>query len=180
MSDLIDGLVTRLGSNSGLADGTEDASTPASPLHAEPSALVDTSTQAFRLIARLGSIQSALAGAAVKWPIQACRCRARDNSSGSPVPDEPQKYAGDGVGDPLIRMEYVHSSVSFLLIPIFDRVFSSCFPVSSILCHRCVFHCAWLTSFLLPYSLRHVVVKYRLCITHMLHTSPATGRTQIQ
>ena len=37
-----------------MADGTEDASTPASPLHAKPSALVDTSTQAFRLIARLG------------------------------------------------------------------------------------------------------------------------------
>ena len=51
-------------SNVGLSDdaqtesdagaGTDDASAPASPLHAEPSARVETSVQALRLIARLG------------------------------------------------------------------------------------------------------------------------------
>ena len=47
-------------SDAGSGDGTDDASAPASPLHVEPSARVDTSTQAFRLIARLGSPFNAL------------------------------------------------------------------------------------------------------------------------
>ena len=47
-------------SDAGSGDGTDDASAPASPLHAEPSARVDTSTQALRLIARLGRPFNAL------------------------------------------------------------------------------------------------------------------------
>ena len=40
-------------SDAGSGDGTDDASAPASPLHAEPSARLDTSIQALRLISRL-------------------------------------------------------------------------------------------------------------------------------
>ena len=47
-------------SDAGSGDGTDDASAPASPLHAEPSARVDTSTQALQLIARLGCRFNAL------------------------------------------------------------------------------------------------------------------------
>jgi hypothetical protein len=47
-------------SDAGSGDGTDDASAPASPLHAEPSARVDPSTQALRLIARLGRPFNAL------------------------------------------------------------------------------------------------------------------------
>ena len=47
------------GAESDAGDGT-DASAPASPLHAEPSARVDTSTQALRLITRLGCPFNAL------------------------------------------------------------------------------------------------------------------------
>ncbi|KAF8547519.1 TPR-like protein [Imleria badia] len=41
-------------SDAGSGDGSDDASAPTSPLHAEPSARVDPSTLALRLIARLG------------------------------------------------------------------------------------------------------------------------------
>jgi len=47
-------------SDAGSGDGSDDASAPASPLHAEPSARVDTSIQALRLIARLGWTFNAL------------------------------------------------------------------------------------------------------------------------
>ena len=48
-------------SDAGSADGTDhDASAPASPLHAEPSPRVDTSTQALRLLSRLGCRFNAL------------------------------------------------------------------------------------------------------------------------
>jgi hypothetical protein len=47
-------------SDAGSGDGSHDASAPASPLHAEPSARVETSTQALRLIARLGCPFNAL------------------------------------------------------------------------------------------------------------------------
>ena len=59
--------------DAGSGDGTDDASPPASLLHAEPSARLDTSTQALRLIARLGCAFNAflLARPLLKWPIQA-------------------------------------------------------------------------------------------------------------
>ena len=47
-------------SDVGSGDGTDDASTPASPLHAEPSAQLDTCIQALRLVARLGCPFNAL------------------------------------------------------------------------------------------------------------------------
>ncbi|KAF8550350.1 TPR-like protein [Imleria badia] len=47
-------------SNAGSGDATDDASAPASPLHAEPSARVDPSTLALQLIARLGRPFNAL------------------------------------------------------------------------------------------------------------------------
>jgi hypothetical protein len=47
-------------SDASSGDGSDDASAPASPLHAEPSARVDTSTQALRVIARLGCPFNAL------------------------------------------------------------------------------------------------------------------------
>ena len=47
-------------SDAGSGDGTVDTSAPASPLHAEPEARVDTSTQALRLIALLGCPFNAL------------------------------------------------------------------------------------------------------------------------
>jgi len=47
-------------SGAGSGDGTDDASAPASPLHAEPSARADTSTQALRFIAHLGRPFNAL------------------------------------------------------------------------------------------------------------------------
>ncbi|KAF8552779.1 hypothetical protein OG21DRAFT_1511030 [Imleria badia] len=46
--------------DAGSGDGTDDDSEPASPLHAEPSARVDPSTLAFRLIAQLGRPFNAL------------------------------------------------------------------------------------------------------------------------
>ncbi|KAF8555600.1 hypothetical protein OG21DRAFT_844394 [Imleria badia] len=47
-------------SDAGSGDGTDDASEPASPLHAEPSARVNPSTLALRLISRLGRTFNAL------------------------------------------------------------------------------------------------------------------------
>jgi hypothetical protein len=47
-------------SDASEGQGTDDASVPVSPLHAEPSARVDTSIQALRLIARLGCSFNAL------------------------------------------------------------------------------------------------------------------------
>ena len=47
-------------SDAGSADGANDASAPVSPLHAEPSARVDTFTQALRLLARLARPFNAL------------------------------------------------------------------------------------------------------------------------
>ena len=90
----------------------------ASPLHAEPSARVDTSIQALRLIPRLSCSSGS--------QIQARRCRARDHSYGSPIPDEPQRYLGESIGDCLIGMEYVLSPTSSLSISIINRVLSSC------------------------------------------------------
>ena len=108
------------------------------------------------------SIQRTLARAAVKWPIQACRRRARDHSSGSPIPDEPQTYPGEGVGDRLIGMEYVPSSTSFLLISFFDRVLSSC-RLAFLLSHRFVNSvpslCSSLCSF--PRSYYHYLFRPR-------------------
>ena len=48
------------GSDVGSGDGTDDASAPASPFYPEPSTRVDTSTQALRMIARLGCPFNAL------------------------------------------------------------------------------------------------------------------------
>jgi len=47
-------------SDAGSGDGTDDVSVSASPLHAVPSARVDPSIQALRLIARLGCPFNAL------------------------------------------------------------------------------------------------------------------------
>ena len=47
-------------SDGGSGDGNDDASAPASPLHAKPLARVNASTQALRLIARLGCPFNAL------------------------------------------------------------------------------------------------------------------------
>ena len=116
-------------SDVGSGDGTDDASSPASVLHAEPSARLDTSTQALRLIARLGCAFNALL---LARPLNGQYKRvAGDNSSGSfPVPDEPQRIPGRVVGDHLIGMD-MPSAISFLLISIFDRVLSSYAPTVS-------------------------------------------------
>ena len=82
-----------------------------------------TSTQALRLIARLGCAFNVLL---LARPLNGEYKRvAGDNSSGSfPFPDKPQRIPGRVVGDHLIEMD-MPSAISFLLISIFDRVLSS-------------------------------------------------------
>ena len=58
--DPVDGFVSDDEREAGSGNGIDDASAPVSPLHTEPSARVNTSTQALRLIARLGRPFNAL------------------------------------------------------------------------------------------------------------------------